>query len=113
MAKEKDKTIVIDKNFPVPPGVVGVSQDDVRSLSESTESGVETGVESAAAGGDEVLSPEASFSQVIAPTPLTSFQVVEQRIRITDDGRAVVDAVVEITGVTDGQYAVDLRVTKL
>ena len=47
-----------------------------------------------------------------SPMPPTSYTIVDQRVRIASDGRAIVDAIVDFPDV-DGVISIDVRVTKV
>lgn len=97
MAKDRDRDIEIDPRFFVPNGVVDVRQENKEDgeyyYNEKT----------LAAEGPTLQSPES-----VLPMPSSSFEIVEQRVRIAPDGRAVVDVIVEFP---DAVFKVDVRVT--
>lgn len=104
MAKEIDKQIILDNRFFVPPGVI-----DVRSAGEQDGSGFYDAV------ADVADIPDASAPDPDSPSillPPTSFTIVEQRVRISTDGKAAVDVLLEFPDVP-GVQTIDLRVTKV
>ena len=101
MAKEVDKQLILDNRFFVPPGVV-----DVRQAGEENGEGYYTEPTDIAVEGP-ILDTPAS----VVPMPPTSYEIVEQRVRISSDGRAVVDVMVEFPDL-DGVENIEVRITK-
>lgn len=101
MAKEEDKQITIDRNFFIPPGIIDVRQDNEIDGSEFYSD------------GDTADTPATiEYTTGFLPTPSAVIRVISQEVRITDDGAAVTDVVIEIADIDDFQFQVDLRVTK-
>lgn len=100
MAKEVDKQLILDNRFFVPPGVI-----DVRQAGEEDGEGYYDPIDLMVEG--PILETPVS----VVPMPPTSYEIVEQRVRITSDGRAVVDVTVEFPSV-DGVETIDVRITK-
>lgn len=101
MAREEDKQLIVDRNFFVPPGVIDVRQDNELDGSEFY------------GDGDAAEAPPAlEYTGGYLPTPSSQITIVSQTVRITDDGQSVTDVVVEIPGIDEFQFQVDLRVTK-
>jgi len=102
MATRNDNTqVVIDDRFYVPPGMI-----DVRQSGSSSDSGYYGPQD--LTGDIQVVAPPAPT----LPTPPTSFQVVEQHVRVSSDGRAVVDLYLEFPD-DEGVESIDVRVTKV
>lgn len=100
MAKEPDKQIILDNRFFLPPGVI-----DVRDAgSENAELLYDPS--DLAAEGPILDTPESTV-----PMPPSSFTIVEQRVRIGSDGRAVVDVTLEFADVP-GVDSIEVRITK-
>jgi len=101
MATSRVRDVVIDPRFFVPPGVVDVrhqNNEDAEVLYDA----------STLAQEGPVLQSPAS----VIPMPPTSYTIVDQRVRIASDGRAIVDAIVDFPDV-DGVISIDVRVTKV
>lgn len=99
MAKDRDRDIELDPRLYVPPGIIDVRQAN----KENGE--YYYNAEDVAAEGPILEHPEA-----VLPMPPSSYQIVDQRVRIAPDGRAVVDVTVEFPDVQD-IYSIDVRVT--
>lgn len=115
--------IVIDPNFPAPPGIADVRQGEqsTRRLSEYTEAG---GYNLPPGEEPEVIDPVTpgepgeelpdDGSGPIVTTPLiapTNLRIVSQTQRFNPDGTYVVDAVLEFDDV-QGAISYDVRLTK-
>lgn len=100
MAKEPDKQLILDDRFFLPPGVI-----DVRSAGEENGVGFYD-PEDVAVDGPTLLTAESTIP--IAPT---SFQVVDQHVRIGSDGRAVVDVTLEFPDLP-GVYSIEVGLSK-
>jgi hypothetical protein len=100
MAKETSKQIILDNDFFVPPGLV-----DVRAA------GKEDGEFYYDAATQAVEGPTLETPVSKIPMPPSSYEVVEQHVRISSDGRAVVDVMVEFPDIS-GVESIDVRVTK-
>lgn len=101
MAKEENKQIILDNHFFVPPGVI-----DVRAA------GGEDGTTFYNTEDIAVEGPTLNTSDSTVPMPPTSYEIVEQRVRISSDGRATVDVLLEFPDV-DGIQTIEVRVTKV
>lgn len=99
MATNRDRDIEIDPRFFVPPGVVDVRQ-------QNRENGEYYYDEDTLA----VEGPVLEYPEAVLPMPPSSYEIVDQRVRIAPDGRAVVDVTVEFPDV-QGIYSIDVRVT--
>jgi hypothetical protein len=100
MAKEINKQTLLDNRFFLPPGIV-----DVRAAGEENGEGYYDTPDVAVEG------PILSDPNSAVPMPPTSYKIVEQRVRISSDGRAVVDVYLEFPDVA-GIETIDVRVTK-
>jgi hypothetical protein len=101
MANAPDnKQIILDNRFFVPAGVI-----DVRAK------GAEDGESNYIIGDQMVEGPILSNPVATIPMPPSSYQIVEQHVRITSDGRAVVDVMLEFPDI-DGVETIDVRITK-
>lgn len=103
MATNTVRDIVVDNLFPIPPGMV-----DMRY--ENKEDGEFNYINE-----DDIAdsAPILDAPDSTVPTlPLASFKIVDQTIRITSDGRSVVDVTFEFPDV-NGILSVEMRVTKL
>lgn len=108
MAYDTSKEIVIDNQFFLPPGVVDMrraGQDDGSSYYGSSAAGGNAG----SSGGATTPGIGGGAGSVI-PIPST-FTVVDQQVRITPDGNAVVDVTLEFPDVV-GVLSVDVRIAK-
>lgn len=101
MAKEIDKQIVLDNRFFVPPGVIDVRQAGAEEGDSYYGDPADVAVEG------PVLDNPVS----IVPMPPTSYEIASQRVRISSDGRAVVDVFLEFPDLT-GVETIDVRITK-
>lgn len=102
MAKEIDKQISLDSHFYVPPGVIDVRPGQV----DDDGQGNYDNPQDIAVEGPVAPEPDSP------PMPPTSFQIVEQRVRIASDGHAVVDVLIEVPDVA-GVDNIDVRVSKV
>jgi hypothetical protein len=100
MATANNKEIILNNNFFVPPGIVDVRQADADEA-QTVYTPEDVAVEGATL--DE--------STDKMPMPPTSFQIVDQHVRISADGRAVVDVTLQFPDVS-GVENIDVRVTK-
>lgn len=109
MATIKDRRISVDPRFGVPAGVLDVNQEkEVAEDGGTTSSGVSASLSSATSS--ETFRIEAESEQMVALPK--SFSVTKQTIRMTSDGRAVVDVEIEFTD-HDDISDVELRHTKI
>jgi len=101
MATSRNRDVVLDPHFFVPSGVVDVRQQsdenneylyDVSTLAEE--------------------GPVLDTPQSVIPMPPTSYEITEQRVRISSDGRAVVDVYIDFPDI-EGINTIDVRVTKI
>lgn len=100
MAKDVDKQIILDNRFFLPPGVI-----DVRNAGEENGEGYYDPID------QQVEGPIFNTPESPIPMPPTSYAIVEQRVRISSDGRAVVDVLIEFPDI-DGVETIDVRITK-
>lgn len=101
MATSRVRDIAIDPSFAVPPNVVDVRQLD----KENTEFYYDDSTLA-----DEGPTLESEISTI--PMPPSTYQILEQRVRIASDGRAVVDVILEFPEI-EGVQNIDVGVTKL
>lgn len=101
MAKEIDKQLILDNRFFVPPGVI-----DVRAAGDESGDRYYENPSDVAVEGPVLDTPTSNV-----PMPPSSYQIAEQRVRISSDGRAVVDVWVEFPDI-NGVDTIDVRVTK-
>lgn len=101
MATDRIRDIEIDPRFFCPPGVIDVRQ-------ANKENGEFYYDEETLA----VEGPVLEYPESVLPMPPSSYEIVEQRVRIAPDGRAVVDVTVEFPDIA-GVYSIDVRVTKI
>lgn len=97
MAQTRNREIVVDPRFSVPPGVVDVRQEN----SENGEFNYTQ--EDQAQDGLIITTPGASV-----PIP-SSFTIVSQRVRISPGGQQVIDVEIDFP---DYPYSIDVRTTK-
>lgn len=83
------RDVVIDPRFPLPELVADVRVD----YSESSTSSFDENDVISVAGPDGVVPQDTTLNPSI-PT-VTSMSIIDQTIRFTDDGRAVVDATIQ------------------
>lgn len=100
MAKSNERDISLDPRFSVPPGVIDVRQ-------QGQDNGATYYDSNTLAGEGPILRTPSST----VPMPPSAFSIVEQRVRIGSDGRAVVDVTLEFADVP-GINSIDVRVTK-
>lgn len=100
MAKEENKQIILDNRFFVPPTVI-----DVRAAGDTN------GAKFYDVTDVAVEAPTLSDPTANIPMPPSSYEIVEQHVRISSDGRAVVDVMLEFPD-TPGVETIDVRVTK-
>lgn len=100
MAVDTNKQTIIDSHFFVPKGVV-----DVRQANDDDYAATYT-------ADDTAQDPPILDTPTAAvPMPPTSYQIVDQYVRISADGTAVVDVTIEFPDVA-GINTIDVRVTK-
>lgn len=100
MAKTKQRDIVIDPHFFVPPGVVDVRQE----AEGNAEFFYDTSTQAAPSG-----IPSTTTADI--PSLPASYSIFEQRVRISADGTSVVDVTLDFPDTT-GVYSIDVQVTK-
>lgn len=101
MAQRDDNAqVIIDDRFYIPTGLI-----DVRSAGSTDGSGY-YGPQDVAVQGPTLNTPTA-----VVPMPPTSYTITEQHVRISSDGRAVVDVYLDFPDVK-GVNTIDVRVTK-
>lgn len=100
MAVDSNAQVIIDGRFFVPKGVVDVRQANSESDSDAYQY-----------VADVMVDPTPDPSTAIAPMPPTSYSIVEQRVRISSDGSAVVDVTLDFPDVA-GVESIDVRITK-
>lgn len=100
MAVDSNNQIVIDPRFFVPPGAVDMRQADLSNY-QASYTPTTTAVQ-----GPILNKPSAKV-----PMPPTSYQVVDQHVRVSADGSTVVDVTVEFPDIP-GVNSIDVRVTK-
>lgn len=101
MATSRTRDIAIDPNFPVPPVVVDVRQLNREEAEEYYE--------------DTTYAEEGEISydeDSTIPMAPSTFNIIEQRVRIANGGRAVVDVTLEFPD-DEGISSIDVRVTKI
>jgi hypothetical protein len=101
MAIQTHREIIIDKFFSVPPGVV-----DVRHANEAD------GEFNYSSATDVAETPTLSSPGVQIPMTMSSFSITDQTIRMTSDGRSVVDVTFEFPDLP-GVININIRETKL
>lgn len=99
MAVQRTRDIEIDPMFHVPPHVIDVRQEN----KENGEFYYTN--ETVAKPGPTLATPTSSI-----PMPPSSYQIVDQAVRIGSDGRAVVDVTIEFPD-TPGLFNIDVAVT--
>lgn len=102
MATTGRRDIVLDGMFPLPPGVIDVRHENLE------DSEFVYDVEDVADTAPVLEVP----TDIIPVLPLTAYQIVDQTIRITSDGRSVVDVTFEFPD-TPGINSVNVKETKL
>lgn len=103
MAIQTNQQQIIDSRFFVPKGVVDMRQDD------GTNHGyVYTPDTLANADG---TAPILSKPGATTPMPATSYQIVDQHVRVAADGSTVVDVTLEFPDIP-GVQSIDVRTTK-
>jgi hypothetical protein len=98
--RDDNAQVIVDDRFYIPTGII-----DVRNAGASDGSDY-YGPKDVAVQGPILNTPSANI-----PMPPTSYSIVEQHVRISSDGRAVVDVYLEFPDVP-GVNSVDVRVTK-
>lgn len=100
MAVDSSKQTVIDNHFFVPKGAVDVRQanEDDYAASYTADATAEN-------------PPIISVPGAIVPMPPTSYEIVDQHVRISPDGTTFVDVTVEFPDVA-GIATIDVRMTK-
>jgi hypothetical protein len=107
MAKLTNDEIVIDKRFYAPPFVIDVRQEGEEDGSMDYQ------VSDVASDGPVLQNPgDGSSGGTNIPMPPTTFAVTSERVRITSDGRAVVDLEIEFPDVP-GIETIDVGKTAL
>lgn len=101
MATNRDRDIEIDPRFFVPPGVHDIRQENKQNSEYSYDYQTQA-----------VDGPVLEFPDSVVPMPSGNYQIVEQRVRMTTDGRLVVDVIVDFPDVAD-IYSVEVSVTKV
>lgn len=95
------KQIILNSNFFVPPGVV-----DVRA--QTDDDAVDTFYD---VGDIAVEGPTLDDPEDVVPMPPSSYTIVEQRVRLSAGGQAVVDVTLEFPDVY-GIETIEVRTTK-
>lgn len=104
MAKSSDEDILLDPRFYVPPFVIDVRQEGER------DGGMDYRPGDIADPGPTITTPGNGGGTNI-PMPPTTISVVSETVRITSDGRTVVDLVLEFPDV-QGIEQIDVGMTK-
>jgi hypothetical protein len=112
-------TASIDPNFPLPPGVIDVEYRNIdEPYNSATERSAETGevinvdydeVSYGESSTDDADSGGTTTSDMLYPPD--SVTLVSQTVRITSDGRTVVDVILEVDNAAAG-VTYDVRLTK-
>lgn len=93
------RDVIIDPRFATPPGVVDVRNQNKEDVSFAYD-------ESTAADEGSII----DSSEYLVPL-ITNFTIVEQMIRMTSDGRSVVDVVIDFPDL-DGVSDLNVRIAK-
>lgn len=96
--------VIIDRHFFVPVGAVDIRQQndtDTENSSYITNADV----------AQDNNQPTLATPTATVPMPPTSYQIVDQRVRISADGTAVVDVTLEFPDIP-GIDHLDVRITK-
>lgn len=101
MATDRQRDIELDPRFYCPPGIIDVRQAN-KENGEYYYNPDDIAVEG----------PVLDYPEAVLPMPPSSYKIVDQRVRIAPDGRAVVDVTVEFPDV-QGIYSIDVRVTTI
>lgn len=109
----KKPDIVIDPNFPLPPGIVDARYPDEEEIDQNE-------IDQTTEDGDAVVSSTIGFvepeedpaeNNPIILYPPDSLAVVSQTVRMGDNGQQVVDVVIEVLDV-DSSIQIDVRMSK-
>jgi hypothetical protein len=101
MATNDKRDVVVDSFFGIPPGVVDIRHDN------TLDGEFNYSVNDIADDPPTLETPTATI-----PMPLTSFSVISQVIRLTSDGRSVVDVTFEFPDQT-GVQSINIRESKI
>lgn len=109
----KKPDIIIDPNFPLPPGVVDARYPNEEEVDQGT-------VNETTSDGDLLVAPNIEFVEPVEDQdvndisvlyPPDNLAVVSQTVRMGDNGQQVVDVVLEIFDVGES-IQVDVRMSK-